>query len=144
MTEIPEEEVRYNVDLVNDKITELKDNNTSKQTVDEAVKLFSQTDKVDTVIMAPYELYLEKYIKAVNNLLSFAPNVENIEDLEQEGNEENLKKFILAFREVAKILVSLKTFNQFDLDNTDSMINTQMFEDYKSKYYELYRSNNWF
>ena len=112
---------------------------TSKQTVDEAVKLFSQTDKVDTVIMAPYELYLEKYIKAVNNLLSFAPNVENIEDLEQEGNEENLKKFILAFREVAKILVSLKTFNEFDMNNELIPMDSQMFEDYKSKYYEIYR-----
>jgi len=112
---------------------------TSKQTVDEAVKLFSQTDKVDTVIMAPYEVYLEKYIKAVDNLLLLAPNIESIEDLEQEGNEENLKKFILAFREVAKILVSLKTFNEFDMDNELIPIDSQMFEDYKSKYYEIYR-----
>ena len=112
---------------------------TSKQTVDEAVKLFSQTDKVDTVIMAPYEVYLEKYIRTVDNLLSFAPNVESIEDLEQEGNEENLKKFILAFREVAKILVSLKTFNEFDMNNELIPMDSQMFEDYKSKYYEIYR-----
>jgi len=112
---------------------------TSKQTVDEAVKLFSQTDKVDTVIMAPYEVYLEKYIKAVDNLLSFAPDVGSIEDLEQEGNEENLKKFILAFREVAKILVSLKTFNEFDMNNELIPMDSQMFEDYKSKYYEIYR-----
>ncbi len=112
---------------------------TSKQTVDEAVKLFSQTDKVDTVIMAPYEVYLEKYIKAVDNLLFLAPNIESIEDLEQEGNEENLKKFILAFREVAKILVSLKTFNEFDMNNELIPMDSQMFEDYKSKYYEIYR-----
>lgn len=112
---------------------------TSKQTVDEAVKLFSQTDKVDTVIMAPYEVYLEKYIKAVDNLLLFAPNIESIQDLEQEGNEENLKKFILAFREVAKILVSLKTFNEFDMNNELIPMDSQMFEDYKSKYYEIYR-----
>ncbi len=112
---------------------------TSKHTVDEAVKLFSQTDKVDTVIMAPYEVYLEKYIKAVDNLLFLAPNIESIEDLEQEGNEENLKKFILAFREVAKILVSLKTFNEFDMNDELISIDSQMFEDYKSKYYEIYR-----
>ena len=112
---------------------------TSKQTVDEAVKLFSQTDKVDTVIMAPYEVYLEKYIKAVDNLLLLAPSIESIEDLEQEGNEDNLKKFILAFREVAKILVSLKTFNEFDMNNELIPMDSQMFEDYKSKYYEIYR-----
>lgn len=112
---------------------------TSKHTVDEAVKLFSQTDKVDTVIMAPYEVYLEKYIKAVDDLLLIAPSIESIEDLEQEGNEENLKKFILAFREVAKILVSLKTFNEFDMNNELIPMDSQMFEDYKSKYYEIYR-----
>ena len=109
---------------------------TTKARVDEAVKLFSQTDSIDTVIMAPYESYLEKFNNAVNKLFSITPGVESVDSLE---SEDDIKKFIIAFREVAKILVSLKTFNQFDLDNTDSMINTQMFEDYKSKYYELYR-----
>ena len=109
---------------------------TTKARVDEAVKLFSQTNSIDTVIMAPYETYLEKFNNAVNKLFSITPGVESVDSLE---SEDDIKKFIIAFREVAKILVSLKTFNQFDLDNTDSMINTQMFEDYKSKYYELYR-----
>ena len=109
---------------------------TTKARVDEAVKLFSQTNSVDTVIMAPYETYLEKFNTAVNKLLEITPVVESVDSLE---SEDDIKEFIVAFREVAKILVSLKTFNQFDLDNTDSMINTQMFEDYKSKYYELYR-----
>ncbi len=109
---------------------------TTKARVDEAVKLFSQTNSVDTVIMAPYETYLEKFNNAVNKLLEITPVVESVDSLE---SEDDIKEFIVAFREVAKILVSLKTFNQFDLDNNDSMINTQMFEDYKSKYYELYR-----
>ena len=39
----------------------------------------------------------------------------------------------------AKFSSVKSTFNQFDLDNDDTVINTQMFEDYKSKYYELYR-----
>lgn len=111
----------------------------SKFRVDEAVKLFSQTDRTDTVIMAPYSDYLEKYIKAVNYLQTIAPNIDSIQELEQEGNEENLKKFILAFREVAKILVSLKTFNEFDMNDEKMPIASQMFEDYKSKYYEIYR-----
>ncbi len=111
----------------------------SKFRVDEAVKLFSQTNRTDTVIMAPYSDYLEKYIKAVNYLQTIAPNIDSIQDLEQEGNEENLKKFILAFREVAKILVSLKTFNEFDMNDEKMPMASQMFEDYKSKYYEIYR-----
>ena len=111
----------------------------SKFRVDEAVKLFSQTDRTDTVIMAPYSDYLEKYIKAVNYLQIIAPNIDSIQELEQEGNEEDLKKFILAFREVAKILVSLKTFNEFDMNDEKMPMASQMFEDYKSKYYEIYR-----
>lgn len=109
---------------------------TTKARVDEAVKLFSQTDSIDTVIMKPYEDYLDKFNEAVKKLLEITPVVESVDSLE---SEDDIKEFIIAFREVAKLLVSLKTFNQFDLDNSDSMINTQMFEDYKSKYYELYR-----
>ncbi len=109
---------------------------TTKARVDEAVKLFSQTDSIDTVIMKPYEDYLSKFNEAVKRLLEITPVVESVDSLE---SEDDIKEFIIAFREVAKLLVSLKTFNQFDLDNSDSMINTQMFEDYKSKYYELYR-----
>ena len=111
----------------------------SKFRVDEAVKLFSQTDRTDIVIMAPYPDYLEKYIKAVNYLLTITPNVDSIQELEQDGNEENLKKFIIAFREVAKLLVSLKTFNEFDMNAEEIPMTSQMFEDYKSKYYEIYR-----
>ena len=109
---------------------------TTKARVDEAVKLFSQTDSIDTVIMKPYEEYLSKFNEAVKKLLDITPVVESVDSLE---SEDDIKEFIIAFREVAKLLVSLRTFNQFDLDNSDSMINTQTFEDYKSKYYELYR-----
>lgn len=109
---------------------------TTKTRVDEAVKLFSQTDSIDTVIMAPYETYLEKLKACVERLLSITPVVESVDSLE---SEDDIKEFIVAFRELAKVLVSLKTFNQFDLDTCGVLINTQIFEDYKSKYYELYR-----
>lgn len=109
---------------------------TTKERVDEAVKLFSQTDNIDTVIMAPYEDYLNKFKVAVSELLKITPVVDSVDSLER---EEDIKAFIVAFRTVAKLLVSLRTFNEFDLDNGDTDLNTQMFEDYKSKYYELYR-----
>ena len=111
----------------------------NKYTVDEAVKLFSLTDNIDQVIMEPYEVYLNKYINAVSKLLEIAPNVDKVQELEEDGNENNLKEFIISFRDVAKILVSLKTFNEFDMDNVELPINAQIYEDYKSKYYEIYR-----
>lgn len=109
---------------------------TTKTRVDEAVKLFSKTDNVDTVIMAPKEIYLEKFKAVVKDLLEITPIVESVDSLER---EEDIKSFIIAFRNVAKILVSLNTFNDFDLDNNETLINSQIFNDYKSKYYELYR-----
>lgn len=109
---------------------------TTKERVDEAVKLFSQTDSIDTVIMAPYEDYLNKFKVAVSELLKITPVVDSVDSLER---EEDIKAFIVTFRTVAKLLVSLKTFNEFDLDNGDTDLNAQMFEDYKSKYYDLYR-----
>lgn len=109
---------------------------TTKERVDEAVKLFSQTDSIDTVIMAPYEDYLNKFKVAVSELLKITPVVDSVDSLER---EEDIKAFIVAFRTVAKLLVSLRTFNEFDLDNGDTDLNAQIFEDYKSKYYELYR-----
>ncbi len=109
---------------------------TTKERVDEAIKLFSQTNSIDTVIMAPYEEYLNKFKVAVSELLKITPVVDSVDSLER---EEEIKAFIVAFRTVAKLLVSLRTFNEFDLDNGDTDLNAQMFEDYKSKYYELYR-----
>ena len=109
---------------------------TTKESVDEAVKLFSQTDNIDTVIMAPYEDYLNKFKVAVSELLKITPVVDSVDSLER---EEDIKAFIVAFRSVARLLVSLRTFNEFDLDNDDTDLSAQMFEDYKSKYYELYR-----
>lgn len=109
---------------------------TTKERVDEAVKLFSQTDSIDTVIMAPYKDYLNKFKVAVSELLKITPVVDSVDSLER---EEDIKAFVVAFRTVAKLLVSLKTFNEFDLDNGDTELNAQMFEDYKSKYYDLYR-----
>lgn len=109
---------------------------TTKDRVDEAVKLFSQTDNIDTVIMAPYEDYLEKFKIAVKELLDLTPTVDSVDSLEK---EEDIKAFIIAFRSIAKLLVSLRTFNEFDLDHYDTPMNGQMFEDFKSKYYELYR-----
>lgn len=109
---------------------------TSKKRVDEAVKLYSQTDNIDTVIMDPLEVYIEKYKKAVNDLLWITPVVESIDNLE---SEKDIKEFVLAFRAVAKLLVSLKTFDNFNMDDGSTLLTEQVFMDYRSKYYELYR-----
>ena len=48
------------------------------------------------------------------------------------------KKFILAFRELSKILVKLETFVDFEFEESELQISNQEYQDYKSKYFTIY------
>lgn len=109
---------------------------TTKETVDEAVKLFSQTDSIDTVIMESYDYYKNKFNILANELHDFVILPDAVDSLEREDDQ---KKFVDIFKQIAKILVSLKSFNEFDFNNDDISMSSQEFEDFKSKYYNLYR-----
>lgn len=109
---------------------------TTKEDVDEAIKIFSKTDSTDVVLMKPMSEYLKKFKKELNKLREVAPTVESVDSIE---GEDNLRKFILAFRDLARTLVSLQTFNDFDLDSEHLDITTQEIMDYKSKYLNIYR-----
>ena len=112
---------------------------TGKQAVDEAVALFSQTDNVDTVLMRNYDEYLDEFEKALAKLKQISPTVDSVEKLER---EEDKRKFILAFRELTRVLVKLETFKEFDFDPSITKITSQEFQDYKSKYLDLARRDN--
>ena len=110
---------------------------TTKEDVDEAVKIFSQTDNTDVVLMKPYKTYLEQFKKQLEQLKQIAPIVEDVDALE---TEDDMKRFILSFRDLSRTLVSLQTFNDFDLDSLNLGISVQEMMDYKSKYLNIYRS----
>src|SRR5574344_1896045 len=109
---------------------------TTKEDVDEAVKIFSQTDSTDIVLMKPYKQYLEQFKKCLSDLRNISKNVDDVDTLER---EEDKKTFVLAFRDLSRVLVSLQTFNQFDLDRGDYGIKTQELQNYKSKYLKIVR-----
>jgi type I restriction enzyme R subunit len=109
---------------------------TGKKAVDEAITLFSQTNNVDTVLMKNYDEYLEQFEKALSKLKKIAPTLDSINNLER---EEDKREFVLAFREVARILVKLETFPKFNFESSVNLISSQEYQDYRSKYTYLAR-----
>jgi type I restriction enzyme R subunit len=104
-----------------------------KQATDDAIALFSNKEAKDIIIMQPYEEYVKKFTQAFIELLKITPTVESVSELKDE--EEELA-YIKAFRELMRIKNILSTFADFDFDSL--AMNEQLFNDYKSKYLDLY------
>ncbi|AFS39186.1 type I restriction endonuclease subunit R [Alteromonas macleodii] len=104
-----------------------------KKRTDEALALFSNKDAKDTVIMPPYSEFVKLFKEALQKLEAIAPDVDSVDDLVDEDAE---LEFIKAFRELMRLRNVLSTFADFDFD--DIGIEEQTFEDYKSKYLDLY------
>jgi len=104
-----------------------------KTATDDAIALFSNINAKDEIIMQPYEEYVAKFNLAFIELLKIAPTVNSVNDLQDEEKE---FEFIKAFRELIRLKNVLKTFTEFTHD--DLSMNEQTFEDYKSKYLDLY------
>lgn len=104
-----------------------------KEATDEAISLFSDKNAKDEIIMEPYEHYVEIFNKTFIRLLQIAPTVNSVNNLKSE--EEELE-FIQAFREVMRLKNVLSTFTEFKFD--DLSMSEQSFDDYKSKYLDLY------
>lgn len=110
-----------------------------KKATDDAIALFSNKDAKDIIIMQPYEDYVRKFTDAFIELLKIAPSVDSVSVLKDENAELD---FIKSFRELMRIKNILSTFVDFSFDNLT--MSEQLFNDYKSKYLDLYdkvRSN---
>jgi type I restriction enzyme R subunit len=66
-------------------------------------------------------------------LLQIAPTVKSVDDL---ISEEDKLKFVQAFRELMRLKNILTSYSDFNWD--DLPMNEQSFEDYKSKYLDIY------
>ena len=110
---------------------------TNKKTVDDAIKLFSLTDNADEVLMKPYEYYRDEFRKCVKELLKHTLTPE---DAEHGGDEKEQYKFILLFRELIRLMVKLKTFEEFEFTKEEVGISQQTYEDFVGKYKKIYRA----
>lgn len=104
-----------------------------KNRTDEAITLFSNKEAIEVIIMKPYEDYVAKFDEAFEKLLEVTPTTDAVNDLETEDDELN---FIKAFRDLMRIKNILSAFSDFKWE--DLGMNEQLFEDFKSKYLDLY------
>ncbi|MBV2196641.1 MAG: type I restriction endonuclease subunit R [Flavobacterium sp.] len=104
-----------------------------KNATDQAITLFSNKEAIDEIIIKPYEEYVTKFNEAFIALIKIAPTVNSVSKLPSEEEE---AEFIKAFREIMRLRNVLKTFTEFTHD--DLSMSEQTFEDYKSKYLDLY------
>ena len=104
-----------------------------KKSTDEAIALFSDKNAKEIILLPPYEVIVRSFSAAFAKLLSLVPTVQSVDDLPSE--EEELA-FIQAFREMMRIKNVLGSYVEFTWD--DLPMSSQAFEDYKSKYLDLY------
>jgi type I restriction enzyme R subunit len=104
-----------------------------KNATDDAITLFSNKEAIEVIIMKPYEDYVKKFNEAFIALLKIAPTINSVNDLISEDDE---LEFIKAFRELMRIKNILTAFADFKWE--DLAMTEQLFEDYKSKYLDLY------
>ena len=106
-----------------------------KKNTDDALALFSKSDSTEGVIVPPYEYFVEKFNEMAMKLKEIALFPESVDTMQ---NEEDQKKFVIAFRELTKYLQSLQTFIEFSFDKDALIMSEQEYQDYKSKYLMLY------
>tara|TARA_R110002050_G_scaffold300104_1_gene467692 strand:- start:8614 stop:11514 length:2901 start_codon:yes stop_codon:yes gene_type:complete len=104
-----------------------------KNATDDAITLFSNKDAIEVVTMPDYEAIAEKFDEALKNLREIAPTFLSVDDLKSEEDE---AAFVQAFRKLMRNMNVLQSYTDFDWD--DLPIGEQEFEDYKSKYLDLY------
>ncbi|TQO37520.1 type I restriction enzyme R subunit [Arenibacter algicola] len=104
-----------------------------KKATDDAITLFSNKDAIEVVTMPNYEAIAAKFDEALKNLRGIAPTFESVDDLRSEEDE---AAFVQAFRRLMRNMNVLQSYTDFDWD--DLPIGEQEFEDYKSKYLDLY------
>ena len=87
--------------------------------------------------MESYEYYLDLWHTELKKLKDLTPDPSDVDSLQ---SEEDKKKFILAFRDLTKVLTKLNTFTEFEFKEENLGMNEQSYQDYKSKYFTIYES----
>ena len=104
-----------------------------KKSVDETFTLFADKDRKDEIIIKTYTEYVDDFNEKLDELISLSPSVQSIDLLIDENDQ---KSFITIFRNLINLNNILSSFIEFK--NEDLNISEQLFEDYKSKYLDLY------
>lgn len=107
-----------------------------KKNTDEALALFSQTNDTDGILAPNFDYFVQKFNELVVQIKLLVPTPASIDTL---MNEDDQREFVVNFRELSKLWLSLQTFVEFKTERESIDMSDQEFMDYKSKYIMLYR-----
>ncbi len=113
-----------------------------KKAQDDALRLFSGDGNPDEYLLNSYEYYTDEWRVKVGELKSVVPTAAAAGHL---MSEDDIKKFILSFRAVSKVLATLKTFSKFDWNDLSTELDEDEYEAYKSwylYYYDILKKEN--
>ena len=105
-----------------------------KKATDNALRLFSGGGNIDGILLKPFEHYVKEFEKQGFELRAICPTAADVDDLQ---SEEDQAKFVVAFRELSKTLLTLETFIDFEWADIKCMTQ-QEYEDFKSRYQTIY------
>jgi type I restriction enzyme, R subunit len=106
-----------------------------KTHTDDAIALFSNKDAKEIILMEPYEEYVNRFNDKYDVLITITPTVQSVNDL---IGEDAKLTFIKAFRDLMRVKNVISGFSDFKW--SDVKMSEQEFEDYKSKYLDLYET----
>jgi type I restriction enzyme R subunit len=104
-----------------------------KDNTDQAIQLFCDANANEDILMEPYEFYVEQFNQGLEQVLALADTPNAVNNLQ---SEDALLAFVKAFRHLMRTLNKLKPFTDFTW--VDLNLDEQTFEDFKSKYLDIY------
>lgn len=106
-----------------------------KRAQDNALRLYSGDGNPNDYLLENYEFYCTEYRKYAEELIDIVPTPDDAGYIQ---SEEEKKIFVIAFRKLASVLNTLKTFSKFDWKDLELFMDEATFYDYKSWYLSFY------
>lgn len=109
-----------------------------KRAQDDALKLYSGDGDPNAYLLKSYDYYVAEYYKQVDSLRAVVSTPDDAGNLQ---SEDDIRAFIIAFRTLASILSTLKTFSKFDWADLAPALDEDEYADYKSWYLYYYEKH---
>ncbi|MDT3663163.1 MAG: type I restriction endonuclease subunit R [Anaerobiospirillum sp.] len=127
------------IDTINKQSGQIVTYRNIKQAQDNALRLFSGNGDPNEYLLEGYEHFLEQWQEFSAQLKKVASTPESVAQME---SEDELMAFIEAFKKLPRILGLLMSFSQFNWqDLAKHGLNCQEYNDYKSRYVDLYNQS---
>ena len=104
-----------------------------KDETDAAISLFANKEAQSIILMPPYPDFVQDFNIALQDFFALVPDVDSVNDLPDELAQES---FVKQFRQLMRLMNKLTSFSEFTF--SDLQIDAQTYDNYKSKYLDLY------